>query len=134
MTIDDCVSGLGRAMGDAVFTVFSRARLVPTTIALVIINIILTVILADQAGSQMKELEINTFTTCKIRTITSMLEPVAQNLTDEISTAPCFFNKKHPLEVLLGASPKVDPVLIGVCVVMWVSILVFAMALIYGRD
>ena len=134
MPISDCCESTGRAMGEIVFRFISRGSLIPTMIIFVIVGIVLTGVLADQTGSQMKELEINTFTSCKIRTITSMLEPTPQNLTDVIGMAPCYFNKKHPSEVMPGAAPEISPAAIAFCVFLWVSVFMFSMALIYGRD
>lgn len=134
MPIADCVEATGRAMGDTVFRFISRGSLIPLTILLTITSVILTGILADQTGSQMKEMEINTFVSCKVRIITSMIEPVAQNLTDEFSVVPCFYNKKHPGEVVLGAAPEVDPAAVAACVLMWFLVAMFTMTLGYGHD
>lgn len=121
-------------MGDVIFRFISRGSLVPLTIIIVMANVILTAVLGDQSGGKMKELELNTFTFCKIRTTVSMLEPTAQNLTDVISMAPCYFAKKHAGEVFLGDSPEISPVAIAACVLLWIITLIFSMALIYGRD
>lgn len=134
MPITDCCESTGRAMGDVVFRVVSRGALIPILALAIFTGIILTGVLADQTGSQMKEFEINTFTSCKIRTITSMLEPTPQNLTDVTSMAPCYFNKKHPSEVMLGAAPEISPAAIAICVILWMMVLMSSMALIYGRD
>ena len=134
MLIQDCFESTGRAMGDVISSIISRGRLIFISVVLLIVNVVLTGVLMDQAGSRAKELEINNFTLCRIRTITSMLEPVAQNISDLASMAPCYYNKKHPGEVVLGAAPEISPVAITFCVLLWALIAVFAMALGYGRD
>lgn len=121
-------------MGDAVFRVISRGRLVPFMIILVVTNIILTAVLGDQLGAKNKELEINTYTSCEVQTIKIMLKPKMQNLTDIIGSEPCYYNNKHPSDVMLGMLPESSPVAISFCVLMWLMTLVFSMALLYGRD
>lgn len=134
MTVAECCESVGRAMGDAVFRFISRGSLVAFMVVMVITNIILTAVLGDQLGGRNKELEVNTYTSCEVQTIKIMLKPKMQNLTDTIGSEPCYYNNKHPSDVMLGMYPEVSSVAIAFCVMMWIMTLVFSMALLYGRD
>jgi hypothetical protein len=130
----ECIRSTGACSGDLIFRFIQRESLVILTILLVFGLVVGSGVLIGKNESFKKDIEYYSYTDCKVRVIQIMLEPIQTNLSDTIETLPCRYEKKHQTEFSLGAPPSVSQAGVGVVVVGWILVVVFALTLRFGKD
>jgi hypothetical protein len=94
-------------------------RLLITDAVLVVVGFILMGTWASEANANKEHLMMYEYTTCSTRVVTSIEIPVMQNVSNVVTSNPCYYYKELPNHFILGAKPEVGQGLQAATIIIW---------------